>query len=101
MIWIKKYSMHQVFSAVHQQIRSVYYKLQSFFFLRPLTPLSSSTYSLIETCTPSWSCIDPHITLPPTTTLPLQALRSLASQLGHMQVMVLIRAKSGLNLGQT
>lgn len=38
---------------------------------------------------------------PPTTTIPLQALHSLASQLGHMQVMVLIWAKSGLNLGQT
>lgn len=46
-----------------------------FFFQWPLTSRSFSTDSLTETCTPCWSCIDPHIT-PPTTTLPLPALRS-------------------------
>lgn len=35
-----------------------------------MTPLSSSTCSLIEICALGWSCIAPHITPPPTTALP-------------------------------
>lgn len=83
-------------------MRSVYYQLQLFFFfLWPLTPLSSSTCSLIETVH-SWSCIDPHITPPPITTLPLQtSLSQLAwTHAGYGVDLGQIWAESGPNMGR-